>query len=176
MRIIFTSAKSVLMRPGVVMRSVMPCTPCSSTSSAILNAFNIDVRSSLTCNRRSFGMMMIVSTFSFSFWMPVSACTERRRPSKPNGRVTTPIVNAPMPRAISATSGARAGAGAAALARGDEHHVGALQHLFDLLAVLLGGLPADLGIGTRAEAARELRGRCRASRRRRTAAATARRC
>ena len=84
----------------------MPCTPCSSTSSAILNVFNIDVRSSLTWSRRSFGMMMIVSTFSFSFWMPVSACTDRRRPSKPNGRVTTPIVNAPMPRAISATSGA----------------------------------------------------------------------
>ena len=41
--IIFTSAKSVLMRPGVVMRSVMPCTPCSSTSSAILNALSIEV-------------------------------------------------------------------------------------------------------------------------------------
>ena len=41
--IIFTSAKSVLMRPGVVMRSVMPCTPCSRTSSAILNAFSIEV-------------------------------------------------------------------------------------------------------------------------------------
>ena len=51
-------------------------------------------------------MMMIVSTFSFSFWMPVSACTERRRPSKPNGRVTTPIVSAPICLAISATSGA----------------------------------------------------------------------
>ena len=176
MRIIFTSAKSVLMRPGVVMRSVMPCTPCSSTSSAILNAFNIDVRSSLTWSRRSFGMMMIVSTFSFSFWMPVSACTERRRPSKPNGRVTTPIVSAPISRGDLRDERRAAGAGAAALARGDEHHVGALQHLFDLLAVLLGGLPADLGIGAGAEPARELRGRCRASRRRRTAAATARRC
>ena len=46
--IIRTSAKSVLMRPGVVMRSVMPCTPWSSTSSAILNALSIDVRSSAT--------------------------------------------------------------------------------------------------------------------------------
>ncbi len=84
----------------------MPCTPCSSTSSAILNAFNIDVRSSLTWSRRSFGMMMIVSTFSFSFAMPDSACTERRRPSKPNGRVTTPMVSAPICFAISATTGA----------------------------------------------------------------------
>ena len=46
-------------------------------------------------------------------------------------------------------------AGATALARGDEHHVGALQHLFDLGAVLLGGLPTDLGIGAGAETPRE---------------------
>ena len=133
----------------------MPCTPCSSTSSAILNAFNIDVRSSLTWSRRSFGMMMIVSTFSFSFAMPDSACTERRRPSKPNGRVTTPIVErADLLRDLR-DDGRATGAGAAALARGDEHHVGALQHLFDLLAVLLGGLLTDLGIGAGAEPARE---------------------
>ena len=154
----------------------MPCTPCSSTSSAILNAFSIDVRSSLTWSRRSFGMMMIVSTLSLRFWMPVSACTERRRPSNPNGRVTTPIVNAPMATRDLGDERRAAGARAAALARGDEHHVGALQHLFDLLAVLLGGLPADLGIGARAETARELRGRCRASRLRPTGAATGRRC
>ncbi len=71
-----------------------------------MKAFTIEMRSSLTCNRRSFGTMMIVSTFSFSFWMPVSACTERRWPSKVNGRVTTPIVNAPICFAISATTGA----------------------------------------------------------------------
>ena len=37
---ILTSAKSVLIRPGVVIRLVMPDTPCSSTSSAILNALS----------------------------------------------------------------------------------------------------------------------------------------
>ncbi len=104
--IIFTSAKSVLMRPGVVMRSVMPCTPCSSTSSAILNALSTDVFSLETVSSRSFGMTIRVSTFSFSFWMPCSACTERRRPSKPNGRVTTPMVSAPRLLAISAMTGA----------------------------------------------------------------------
>ena len=134
----------------------MPCTPCSNTSSAILNAFNIDVCSSLTWSRRSFGMMMIVSTFSFSFAMPVSACTERRRPSNPNGRVTTPIVERADLLGDLRDDRRAAGARAAALARGDEHHVGALQHLFDLLAVLLGGLATDLGIGARAEPPREL--------------------
>ena len=93
---------------------------------------------------------MSVSTFSFSFWMPCSACTERRRPSKrertgddADGRARRCCL------AISAIDRRAAGAGAAALARGDEHHVGALQHLFDLVAVLLGGLAADLGIAAR---------------------------
>ena len=104
--IIFTSAKSVLISPGVVIRSVMPWTPWRSTSSAILKAFTIDVLSLETVSSRSLGMMMRVSTFSFSRWIPCSACTARRRPSKENGRVTTPIVSAPTPLAISATTGA----------------------------------------------------------------------
>ena len=49
-----------------------------------------------------------------------------------------------------------AGAGAAALAGGDEDHVGALEHLLDLVAVLLGGLAADLGVAAGAEAAGQL--------------------
>ena len=106
MRMAFTSAKSVLMRPGVVMRLVMPDTPCSSTSSAILKAFSMDVFSFDTVSNRSFGMTMSVSTFSLSRWIPWSACTERRRPSNWNGLVTTPIVSAPMLLAISAMTGA----------------------------------------------------------------------
>src|SRR5690606_35878654 len=39
-----------------------------------------------------------------------------------------------------------------ALARGHEHHVGALEDLLDLLAVVLGGLLAHLGCGTRTQA------------------------
>ena len=62
-----------------------------------------------------------------------------------------PIVSAPAALATSATTGPAAGAGAATLAEGDEHHVGALEHLFDLVAVVLGGLAADLGIGPGAQ-------------------------
>ena len=43
-----------------------------------------------------------------------------------------------------------AGTGAAALTRGDEHHVGALEDLLDLVAVVVCGLAPDLGIRTRA--------------------------
>ena len=46
----------------------------------------------------------------------------------------------------------RAGAGAAAHAAGDEDHVGALDRLGHLVAVLLDRLPADLGPGARPEA------------------------
>ena len=49
-----------------------------------------------------------------------------------------------------------AGAGAAALAGGDEDHVGALEHLLDLLAVLLGRLAADLGVAAGAQATGQL--------------------
>src|SRR5262249_60290441 len=49
-----------------------------------------------------------------------------------------------------------AGARPAALARGDEDHVGALEHLLDLLAVVLRRAVADLGVGARAQTAGEL--------------------
>ena len=45
---------------------------------------------------------------------------------------------------------------AAAEARGHEHHVGAFQHLLDLLPVLQRRVLADLGIGSGAQPAREL--------------------
>ena len=49
----------------------------------------------------------------------------RRLPSNMNGLVTTPTVSAPSSFATRATTGARARAGAAAHAGGDEDHVGA---------------------------------------------------
>src|SRR5690606_10308671 len=52
--------------------------------------------------------------------------------------------------------GGPAGARAPALAGGDEHHVGALEHLLDVLAVLVGRLAADLGIGAGTRASGEL--------------------
>ena len=66
------------------------------------------------------------------------------------------MVSAPMRLGDLGDDRGGTGAGAAALAGGDEHHVGALEHLFDLVAVLLGGLLADLGVGAGAQAAGEL--------------------
>ena len=102
----FTSAKSRLIRPGVVIRSVIPCTPDRSTWSADLKASSIDTLRSEIDSSRSFGITMRVSTSSRKAEIPVSAWFERRRPSKVNGRVTTPMVRAPSERAIRATTGA----------------------------------------------------------------------
>ncbi len=101
-----TSAKSRLIRPGVVMRSVMPWTPESRTWSADLKASSTETWRSEMDSSRSFGMTMRVSTSSRSSAMPSSAWLARRRPSKVNGRVTTPMVRAPSERAMLATTGA----------------------------------------------------------------------
>ena len=103
---LLTSAKSRLMRPGRAMRSEMPLTPWRRTSSAMLKACVIGVFLSTTCMRRSFGIVMIVSTCFLRFSMPSSALRRRFMPSNENGRVTTPTVNAPISRAHSATTGA----------------------------------------------------------------------
>ena len=59
-----------------------------------------------SCSRRSFGMTMTVSQTSLRFSMPSSAWRVRRLPSKVNGRVTTPMVSAPIFLAMPATTGA----------------------------------------------------------------------
>ena len=58
-----TSAKSRLMRPGMTIRSVMPRTPCCSTSSAIWNASLKVVFALATRKRFWLGMTISVSTY-----------------------------------------------------------------------------------------------------------------
>ena len=63
---VFTSAKSVLISPGTVMRSVTPRTAESKTSSAILKASSIEVSGAVTDSSRSLGITIKVSTLSRS--------------------------------------------------------------------------------------------------------------
>ena len=104
--IVRTSAKSMLISPGSVMRSEMPCTPWRSTSSAMKKASRIGVRFSAIFNRYWLGMVISVSTSWRSFSMPSSASCILRFPSKSNGFVTTATVSAPIWRATCATTGA----------------------------------------------------------------------
>ena len=90
----------------MVIRSVIPWTPESSTWSAALNASSTLTWRSEMDSSRSFGITISVSTSPRSRSMPSSAWDARRLPSKPNGRVTTPIVSAPSDLATFATTGA----------------------------------------------------------------------
>ena len=67
------SAKSRLMRPGMVMRSVTPWIPGRSVSSQMRKASIMDVFLSTISSRRSLGMTMRVSTFWESRSIPWSA-------------------------------------------------------------------------------------------------------
>ncbi len=100
------SAKSRLIRPGITIRSVTPRTPMCSTSSAILKASAKVVFSLAILNRFWLGMTISVSTTFSNSVMPCSADCMRRRPSKWNGLVTTPMVRMPCSRAAAAMTGA----------------------------------------------------------------------
>src|SRR5207244_1518487 len=93
--IVLTSAKSRLMRPGTVIRSLMPCTPWRSTSSTTRKASRIEVFLSTTSRRRSLGMVIRVSTLSLSASLYCSATSLRRTPSNEKGLVMTPTVSEP---------------------------------------------------------------------------------
>ena len=152
----FTSAKSRLIRPGVVIRSVMPETPWSSTWSACLNASSMLTLRSEIESSLSLGITIRVSTSSRRLAMPSSAELARRRPSKANGRVTTPIVRAPRDRAILATTGAPPVPVPPPSPAVTKTMSAPLMHLLDLLRVVLGGLRAHVGVGAGAEAPGQL--------------------
>ena len=103
---VWTSAKSRLIRPGTLIRSVIPCTACCKTSSAFLRASGKVVFLSIISRSLSLGITINVSTFSFSFSIPAKALVILVLASNLNGLVTTPTVRIPISLAILATIGA----------------------------------------------------------------------
>ena len=88
-----------------MIRSVMPLTACSRISSAFMNISMRVAFFEASARRRSFGMVMAVSTYFLSSASPCSAIWARFLPSKEKGRVTTATVSAPISRQISAITG-----------------------------------------------------------------------
>ena len=137
--IVRTSAKSRLIRPGIVIRSVMPWTPWRRTSSASRKASRIEVRRSTIASSFSLGITISVSTTSrrrsipSSAWRAALGALEVERPGDDADGQRADLVLGDL-----GDHGRRAGAGAAALARGDEDHVGALERLLDVVARLGG--------------------------------------
>ncbi len=78
--------------------------PWRSTSSASENASCRLTRLSVISSSRSLGITISVSTASLSCSMPALAVSSRTAPSQPNGRVTTPMVNASISLAMRATT------------------------------------------------------------------------
>ena len=152
-----TSAKSRLIRPGTVIRSVMPWTPWRRMSSALRKASLIGSRRSTMLSSFSFGTMISVSTSLRSFSMPSRACCMRRRALELE-RLGDDADGERADLLLGDLSDHRrgAGSGAAALAGGDEDHVGALERLLDVVAALGRGAGADLGLAAGAEAAGQL--------------------
>ena len=101
-----TSAKSTLIIPGRIIRSAIPRTAPCNTLFASANAVINDAFFPSTGRSFSFGTTIRESTCFSSAVMPWSATWVRRRPSKPNGRVTIATVRIPISLAISATTGA----------------------------------------------------------------------
>ncbi len=135
----FTSAKSRLMRPGVVMRSVMPCTPDRSTWSAEWKASRTETdavgdRQQAVVRDDDEGVDLGAELVDAGLRLHgPAAALEGERPRDHADRQGAERARDPS-HDRSAT-----GAGAAALARGDEDHVGAAQDVLDLLGVVLGG-------------------------------------
>mmetsp|Transcript_1860 Transcript_1860/g.5650 ORF Transcript_1860/g.5650 Transcript_1860/m.5650 type:complete len:224 (+) Transcript_1860:462-1133(+) len=103
---VLTSAKSTFIKPGFTMISEMPIMPCLRISSATRNASVTGVDAGTIDKSLSFEITMMVSHSFSSSSMPSIACRIRRRPSNPNGFVTTPTVRAPEALAHAATTGA----------------------------------------------------------------------
>ena len=101
-----TSAKSRLMKAGMLIRLEMLSTPWRSTLSAASKAFIRVIFSWLMSFRRSLGMTIRESTCIIREAMPCSACAILRLPSKAKGFVTMPTVRIPRSWAVSATTGA----------------------------------------------------------------------
>ena len=100
-------------------------------------------------------MTMTVSHAARSSSTPLSAAARRRVPSKRNGVVTMPDRERAELARDPRDDRCGAGAGAAALARGDEHHVRAAQRGPQLVHRLLGGGASDRRVGARAEPLRQ---------------------
>ena len=155
--IVRTSAKSRLIRPGTVIRSVIPWTPWRRMSSALRKASRtrlapLDDLQQLLVRDDDQGVDLVAQLLD------------------PVERLLHPAPALELERLRHDADGQRAdlllgdlgdhrrgaGAGAAALAGGDEDHVGALQRLLDVVAALGRGAGADLGVAAGAEAAGQL--------------------
>ncbi len=150
--IVRTSAKSTLISPGTVIRSLMPCTAWRSTSSAMRKASDergaaLDEVEQPLVGDGDQGVdraAQLVDAALGELHAPPPLEAERLGDHRHGERADLGRQRGDDRH--------RAGAGAAAQAGGQEDHVGALEDLEDALGVLERGLAAHLGVGAGAQA------------------------
>ena len=149
---VLMSAKSVLIRPGVVIRSVMPWTPLQQDLVGHLEG--VEHRRVLVGDRQQavvgdddLGVDRLLQALDALLGLHRAAPALEAERAGDHGDRQGPDA----PGDLGDDRGG-AGAGAAALARGDEHHVGPGDGLLDLGSVGLSRLAADIGIAAGAEA------------------------
>jgi hypothetical protein len=133
-----TSAKSRLMRPGVVMRSVMPWTPARSTWSAVANASRKLMPRSLISSKAVVGhddervdLALERGDADVGLRGAALALEPEGARDDTDGERADRLGDA-------RDDGCATGAGAAALARRDEDHVGSSECFLDLFGVIFG--------------------------------------
>ena len=143
---VLTSAKSRLMMPGTVMRSVMPG---YLGKDAIGNREGLehgglllgDVEQ-LVVRDNDHGVDAIGKGLNALFGALLTlAALEGEGLGHDGDGQRTDLVHRDI-----GNDGSGAGAGATALTAGDEHHVGASERLGDVIAGLIGGLATNLGV------------------------------
>ena len=96
----------MFINPGIVIKSVIPCTPFFRIPSASWNACTIVVPFGTAFNKLLFSTTIKASTLFFILAIPFSALSFLLFPSNKKGFVTIPTVNIPIDLAISHTTGA----------------------------------------------------------------------
>src|ERR1035437_9814256 len=145
------SEKSRLIRPGVMMMSLMPCTAWRSRSSATLKDSKKLVPLGTSFSRRSLGMAMTVSTVAREAGETPFAHAQRAEALAAEGLGDHGDGERVELLGEGGDDRRGAGAGAAAQTRGDEDHVRALQEFDDAIGVFERGLAADFWVGTGAQ-------------------------
>ena len=135
--IVRTSAKSRLIRPGIVIRSVMPWTPWRRTLSASRNASRMLVRRSTIDEQplvRDHDQRVDHLAQAVDALLRLARALRALEVERPGDDADGQRADLVLGDLGDHRRGARAGA--AALAGGDEDHVGALERLLDVVARL----------------------------------------
>lgn len=145
-----TSAKSRLIKPGVVIRSVIPDTGEKHLVSGTEGVKDRDVAiadgQQPVVGNDDQGVDFVAQGVDSGFSRTCTATAFERE-----GAGDDTDGQGAKRAGDACNDGRTACTGTTTLTGGDKHHVGAAEHFLDLIGMVFGGLLADLGVGAGAE-------------------------